>query len=171
MHVQFVGELLRLLETGRAAEPDHPGARRRLALLDDAPGRVILVGQLDRGIDQRAAALVAVDDVTGHVLEPGAQLRQRIAGMLRLQPVPARRLALGGLPQIFRHQFVLGREVAVERHLVGAGRLRDRVDPDRPDSIAVEQLAGDREDALARRNSLGFINGYGRFRGHDGVSS
>ena len=42
--------------------------------------------------------------------------------------------------------------MTVERHLVGAGRLGDRLDPDGPDSMPIEQLAGRREDALARRN-------------------
>ena len=51
--------------------------------------------------------------------------------------------------------------MAVERHLVGAGRLGDRLDPHRPDSMPVEQIGGDREHALARRDSLVFVVGYG----------
>ena len=121
---------------------------------------MILFRQLDRGVGQRAAALVAADDVLGHLLEPGAKLRQRIAGMRRSnlsQPASP----LGRLPQVFRHQFVLGREMAVERHLVGAGGLGDRLDPDRPDSMPIEKIAGGREDPLARRNSIVFFMGYG----------
>ena len=59
---------------------------------------------------------------------------------------------LGSFAQIFRHQFVLGAEMAVERHLVGAGGVGDGLDPHRPDSMPIEQLAGNREDALAGRN-------------------
>jgi len=43
--------------------------------------------------------------------------------------------------------------VAIERHLVGAGRLGDRVDADGMDAVAIEQLAGGREEALARRRA------------------
>ena len=106
---------------------------------------MIFFRQLDRGIGERAAALVGIGDVSGHLLEPGAKLRQRIAGMRLLEPIPAGVGALGGLPQIFRHQFVLRREVAVERHLVGAGRLGDRLDPHRPDAVPVKQVGGGRE--------------------------
>ena len=42
-------------------------------------------------------------------------------------------------------------KMAVERHLVGAGRLGDGIDPDRMDAVAIEQLARRRQDALARR--------------------
>jgi hypothetical protein len=41
--------------------------------------------------------------------------------------------------------------MAIERHLVGAGGLGDGVDADGVDAVAVEQLAGRGEDALARR--------------------
>jgi hypothetical protein len=41
-------------------------------------------------------------------------------------------------------------KVAIERHLVGAGRLRDRVHADGMDASAIEQLARSGQDALAR---------------------
>ena len=52
-------------------------------------------------------------DKWGYVWGVKRGMRERIAGMPRLQPVTVCGLALGGLPQIFRHQFVLGGEVAV----------------------------------------------------------
>ena len=50
-------------------------------------------------------------------------------------------------------QHILRGEVAIQRHLVGAGRLGDRVDAHGMDAAAIEQLAGGREDALARRRA------------------
>ena len=44
--------------------------------------------------------------------------------------------------------------MTIERHLVGAGRLGDGLDPDCPDSVPVEQVGGNRENPLPRRNSL-----------------
>ena len=92
----------------------------------------------------------------GHLLEPGAKLRPRVAGMGLLEPVPAAVGLARGLAQICRHQIVLRAEVAIERHLVGAGSLGDGIDPYGPDSMPVKQIAGDRQNAGARRNSLVF---------------
>jgi hypothetical protein len=47
-------------------------------------------------------------------------------------------------------QHILRREVAIERHLVGTGRLSDGVNADGMDAAAIEQFAGGREEALAR---------------------
>jgi hypothetical protein len=38
----------------------------------------------------------------------------------------------------------------VERHLVGAGRFRDRLHADRPDAMPVKQFASRSKDAAAR---------------------
>ncbi len=57
--------------------------------------------------------------------------------------------------QVFRHQFVLRIEVTIERHLVGAGGFRDRLHPDRPDAVAIEQVARHRDDPLAGRKPFG----------------
>src|SRR5262249_58207158 len=56
---------------------------------DHAPRGVILFRQLDRGIRQRASALIAASDTAGHVREPGPQLSGLIAGVLRCQLVPS----------------------------------------------------------------------------------
>ncbi len=90
--------------------------------------------------------------------------------MKLLQLVPA---AIGGfrrLPQIFRDQLVLGLEVTVKRHLIGAGGLGNGLDPNRPDSMAVEQVAGGRENSLPGRNSLVFVVAYRQMRGHRRLS-
>ena len=47
-------------------------------------GGMILLGQLDRGIRHRAAALVGVEHVLLHGGEPGRELRARIARMRTL---------------------------------------------------------------------------------------
>jgi hypothetical protein len=65
------------------------------------------------------------------------------------------------LAQIFRHQFILRGEVTVERHFVGAGRFGNRVDANRPDSMAVKEVVGGSEDARPGRNSYVFIGRYG----------
>jgi hypothetical protein len=59
---------------------------------------------------------------------------------------------VGKLPQVFGNQLVLRVEVAIERHLVGAGGLGDRLHADRPDAEPVKQVRRGVEDALARRN-------------------
>jgi len=79
--------------------------------------------------------------------------------MRLLEPGPAAVGFARGLPQIGRHQVVLRTEVTIERHLVGAGRLGDGIDPHSPDSVAVKQIPGDRQDAGARRNSVVFLVG------------
>ena len=56
-------------------------------------------------------------------------------------------------------QHILRREVAIERHLVGTGRLSDGVNADGMDAAAIEQFAGGREDALARRRAVALPTG------------
>ncbi len=48
------------------------------------------------------------------------------------------------------NQIVLGIEVAVERHLVGAGRLGDRLDADAANAVAMEKILRRRDDPVAR---------------------
>jgi hypothetical protein len=155
--VQFVREHFRFAQSGGSGQLDELHSLRRLVFLDDATGRVAFFRELDRGIGERAAALVGAGDVIRHFPEPATELRKLIAGMKLPEPVPASIRAFSGVPQIFRNQLVLGREVPIERHLVGAGGLGDRVDPDSPDSMPVEQIPGDRENAFAWRNSLVFF--------------
>ena len=119
-----------------------------------------LFRQLDGGVDQRTAALVGIGKALRHSRDPAAQLRERIARVLCLEPVPAGLGVPRGFAQVVRHQRVLRGEVAIERHLVGSGRLGDGVDPNRADPIPIEQLARDREDPRPRGNSLGLVGTY-----------
>src|SRR5277367_6245587 len=63
----------------------------------------------------------------------------------------------------------------VERHLVGAGGLGDGFDADAPDAVAMEQIAGGAQDALARPRRVGSCrvgadstgwNSIGKYLGH-----
>jgi hypothetical protein len=154
--------IFRLAQPGRTAERNEPIAVRGLALLNDAARRMIFFRQLNRRVGERATALVGIGDVVRHLAEPGAQLCQRVARMHLREPVPAGVRQLVRLPQTRHLQFVLRGKVAIKRHLVGAGRLGDRLDPDRPDSMPIEQLASDRQEPRTRRDSLVFSAGYSR---------
>ena len=64
---------------------------------------------------------------------------------------PPQRLGVGGHRlQALDDQVVLRAEMPVERHLVGAGRLGDGLDPDAADAVLVEQVARGRHDPVAR---------------------
>ena len=76
--------------------------------------------------------------------------------MRLLQPGPAAVGILGDLPQIGRHQIVLRAEMAIQRHLVGAGGLGDGVDTHSPDPVPVKQILRYRQNPGARRNSVVF---------------
>ena len=47
--------------------------------------------------------------------------------------------------------------MAVERHLVGAGRLGDRFDPDAADAMAVKEILRAGDDSFARRLLLNAV--------------
>ena len=169
--MQLVSEHVRLAEPGVAAELDQPRAVRALEIFDDTARRMILFREFDCGVGERTAALAGAGKMLRHLDEPGAKLRARVTGMRPREPVPASVGELGKLAQIFRHQFVLRREMAVERHLVGAGGLGNGVDPHRPDSMAIKQLPGGRQDPRARRNPLVFFVSCSGFGRHLWVSS
>ena len=82
--------------------------------------------------------------------QPGQELAFRIARVGGGERIPGSVEFLRELAETRGDQRILRGEVAIERHLVGAGRLGDRVDADGMDAAAIEQLAGGREDALAR---------------------
>src|SRR6266498_4462303 len=119
--MQLVSEHVRLAEPGVAAELDQPRAVRALEIFDDTARRMILFREFDCGVGERTAALAGAGKMLRHLDEPGAKLRARVTGMRPREPVPASVGELGKLAQIFRHQFVLRREMAVEGDLVGAG--------------------------------------------------
>ena len=59
-----------------------------------------------------------------------------------------------GLPalvvQVLEDQFVLRVEVAIERHLVGAGGFRDRLHADPADAVTVKKVLRACDDPVAR---------------------
>src|SRR3954469_12296791 len=69
--MQFVREHFRLAQSGRPGELHEPHPLRGLELLDDAASRMAFVRQFDRGIGERAAALVDAGDVIRHIPKPG----------------------------------------------------------------------------------------------------
>jgi hypothetical protein len=60
--------------------------------------------------------------------------------------------------------------MTVQRHLVGACCLRDRLNTDAPDSVVVEQVTRGRENAIPGRNLLVFSLAYSFLRGHQRLS-
>ena len=120
-----------------------------LEFLDHPQARMALFGQFDRGVGEIAAALVLGDE-SRRLLEKAIELADRIAGVgaLDLGPDLFRLLAL--VVEIFEDQFVLRFEMTVERHLVGAGRLGDRLDAD-----AANAVAWNRSCAVAKIRSRG----------------
>ena len=87
-------------------------------------------------------------------LEPRAQLLARLAGMGGAERVPARFSLPREFAQALGDQDVLGREVPIKRHLVGARRLRDLLDPDRSDALLDRTVRARPTDAVARRQAL-----------------
>jgi hypothetical protein len=107
---------------------------------------MILLGQLDRRIGERAAALVGRAGAL-HGLSQPRSCPRGIAGMRGAAARPRTCRPSAGA-QVFGHQLVLGREMPVERHLVGAGRLGNRLNAHRADAEPVKQIAGRRQNAL-----------------------
>ena len=61
--------------------------------------------------------------------------------------------------------------MAVQGHLVGPGRFGDCLNPDGLDPVAVKEVAGDRENALARGDYFVFPDSCGFYGGAHDVSS
>src|SRR5258708_25471467 len=74
--------------------------------------------------------------------------------MPRHGAVPPTPVALVALLQIGRRELVLRGEAAIEAHLGDVGFGDDLVDADRADALAVEEVARDRQQPLARRHRL-----------------
>ena len=108
------------------------------------------LGELDRGVRQITAALVTGDEIR-RLSDIAVKLADRIAGTRGFDLRPY----LVGLStlvvEILEDQIVFRAEMAVERHLVGAGRLRDRFDPDAADAMAVKEILRAGDDSFARR--------------------
>ncbi len=79
------------LQPGRRAQPDEPRSQRGLGLFDHPPRRVIFFRQLDRRIGQRAAALVGIGHVLGHLLEARREAAPRHRRDRSARTCPSRR--------------------------------------------------------------------------------
>jgi hypothetical protein len=146
----FVGETLGIGQPGIAAQANQPFAERGFVLADDTPRRMFLVRQLDRRVGECTAALgLILLEVTG-MTQPGQKLAFRITRMGSGDRIPGNVEFPREFNETRGDQRILRREVAIERHLVGTGRLSDGVNADGMDAAAIEQFTGGREDALAR---------------------
>jgi len=146
----FVGESLGIGELGSAAQANKPFAERRLMLADDTSRRMVLVRQLDRSVGERTTAVGLALLEVSDMAQPGQELAFGIARMGLGDHIPGSVEFLSELAKTGGDQHILLGEMAIERHLVGAGRFGDRIDADGMDAAAIEQLAGCREDALSR---------------------
>jgi hypothetical protein len=146
---QGVGEQIGLRDPRLTAEPRQAVALRGLECLDDAPRRMIAIGQFDRRIDHIAATAVA-DRALGTASNPGMKLRERITGISGFKSVPYRLGLPGNLVKAGDHEIVLRAEVAIQRHLVGSRHVRDGVDTDPSDPMLAKEIPGRADDALPR---------------------
>ena len=149
----FVGETLGIGELGIAAQANEPFAKCGLILADDPPRRMVLVRQFDRSVGKctaRSASLSLKSQTWRSQASSWPFGSPACAAAIASQATS--NSCVSSL-QACGDQHILRGEVPIERHLVGAGRLGDRVDADRMDAAAIEQLARGREDALARRQA------------------
>jgi hypothetical protein len=111
------------------------------------PRRMIAFGKFNRGISEIATTAI-VENALGTDANPRAKLSQRIIRIFAIEADPNLVDLTGDVTQARDNQIVLRAEVAVERHLVGAGRLRDRVNTDPPDPMLTEEITGCTDDAF-----------------------
>ena len=77
-------------------------------------------------------------------------MRERVAGVVLLEAIPNGVDLAGDVAQTRHDEIVLRAEVTIERHLVGISSLCDRVDPNPPDPVLAEKIAGGADDAVPR---------------------
>src|SRR5439155_18395117 len=119
--------------------------------LDHLARRMLALGELDRGVGERAAAARRFGREFGHLAKKKAKLGVGVAGMRGARRLP-HGFALGReLLEVCRDQLVARAEMPVERHLVRAGGRRGRVHAYRVDAVVVEKLARRLQDPLPRR--------------------
>jgi hypothetical protein len=146
---QFVCQHIRLGERSRGAQANKPLALSGFERLNHPPRRVVLFGQFDGGVRQRAATLIPAGHVASRLFEPGTELRGGVTRMAGLEAVPRQLGAFCQASEVFCNQLILRREVPVERHLVGLGSFNDRLDPNGADAMAIKELRSGRQDPLA----------------------
>src|SRR5437588_259271 len=93
------------------------------------PRRMIALGEFNRRIGHIATAPVAAGALRT-VKDPGVELGKRIAWITLFDSGPQSVHVASDVPQAGGYQLVLRAKVTIERHLVRAGLLGDRVDAD-----------------------------------------
>jgi hypothetical protein len=146
---QGVGEQIGLRNPGIPAESRQSVALHRLECLDDASRRMIALGELNRRVGHVAAAAVAARAL-GAATNPGVKLRERVVGMGGFKSFPDRIGISSDLAKAGNHQIVLRAEVTIQRHLVGPGDLRNRVNADPSDPMFAKKIPSRADDALPR---------------------
>src|SRR6266481_6273606 len=110
---------------------------------------MVLVRQLDRSVGERTAALGLVLLELTDMAQPSHELAFRIARMGSGYRIPGNVEFPREFNETRGDQHILRREVAIERHLVGTGRLSNGVNADGMDAAAIEEFAGERTQPLS----------------------
>jgi hypothetical protein len=110
---------------------------------------IVIIRDLDRGIAERAATAFLVLDRDQMRFEQRLDLTSRIVRMRGNGRVPVLPHLALLFAQVFGDQLVLGREAAIEAHLVGAGFRGNGIDTYAAYAVAIEQLARGIEDPIA----------------------
>src|SRR5437868_5554695 len=148
-HREEIGGENWVLETGGLAQSYDTFVRADLVLLNDASRRMFGVGQLRQRVAERGTALFHLPELGGCASTPVLKQALRITAVLGGEVLPLFFLVGDHTADPFGDQLVLRVEVAVERHLVGLRRFRDRFDPDAADPLLVKQVASRHQNPLA----------------------
>jgi len=130
-------------------------------LLDDAPRRMVWIGQLGESIHERGPALFHRPKLGGGSAAPVLELALGISTVLRHEILPIFFLVRDDSAHPFRNQLVLRLEVAVKGHLVRLRGFGNRLDAHAPDALFVKQVTRRHEDALPDRDCAALFLGLG----------
>ncbi len=109
---------------------------------------VFVIGDFRRCIAECTAAAAVGQGDFQLCFKQGLDLAAGIARISSHDSVPPIPILTFLLAKIGGHQRVLGREAAVEAHLVGTGFRGDLVDTDTVNAMAIEELAGGLKDTI-----------------------
>ncbi len=146
---QRVAKQLGVCDTCLAAKLQYMITLCILELLDNGPGRMILVSELDGGAYQFAIAVVSTEMI-GDPADPIPELRQTVAGVRFLEFPPVSIHLHSRPPEALDDEVVLRAEMAIKRHLVAVGSVDDGIDANAPDTMLAEQSAGSIDNAITR---------------------
>src|SRR6266550_1748546 len=148
-HREEIGGENRVLETGGLAQSYDTLVRADLVLLNDAPRRMVWVGQLRQRVAQGGTALFHLPELGRGASTPVLKQALRITAVLGGEVLPLFFLVGDHAADPFGDELVLRVEVAVEGHLVGLRRFRDRFTADAADPLLVKQIASRHQNPLA----------------------